>query len=378
MQIDMHYYATYALARAAGITPKAAKIIATSAQFVDDNTAAKPVVFEEGARIDCEDTAHHPIDGQNLEERDQRRVWVPFHFIPGNQGSSYTERLKCRQDSEIAREMCEHHLEYSDRPFALQMIGIAAHVYADTFSHYGFSGVGSRGNLVRPKSIKPITKIEGHEEKIKELESEIYNYVFDKLSNFFDKRGKHGGLVDNIKKIVDKNLAFEGALGHGSVGTLPDRPFLVWSFEYQDREDSVHGQTSIRNNPATFLEGCRALHSLFQRFVELRHDDYGSNDGRDFDAIESKIQQILLVQAPKEGRIEAWQDGARTGSIFDNGDEGIPVYDGESWNEEWNNLESLGYEKAMDSPVWRFYQAASLHRIYVLRDLLPRHGLIVD
>lgn len=378
MQIDMHYYATYALARAAGINPKAAKTIATSAQFVDDNTAVDSVVFEKGARIDCEATAHHPFSGKNLEDRDQRRVWVPFHFIPGNEGSSYTEQLKCRKDSEIVREMCEHHLGYSDRAFALQLIGIAAHVYADTFSHYGFSGVGSRRNLVERDSIKPIKNNEGHEEQIEELGPEIYNYVFGKLHSFFEKRGEHGGLVDNIKKFVNKDLALDGALGHGSVGTLPDRPFLAWRFEYQKRKDSVHGKTSIRNNPATFLEGCRALHDLFQRFVELRHDDYGNNDGRDFDSIESKVREILLVQAPKEGRIKAWQDGVRTGEIFEHGQEGIPEYDGNAWNEEWNNLQSLGYKKAMDSPIWRFYQAASLHRNYVLRDLLPKHGLIVD
>ena len=39
MQLDMHYYATYAMARAAGIEPDDARIIATSAQFVDDNVA---------------------------------------------------------------------------------------------------------------------------------------------------------------------------------------------------------------------------------------------------------------------------------------------------------------------------------------------------
>ena len=32
----------------------------------------------------------------------------------------------------------------------------------------------------------------------------------------------------------------------------------------------------------------------------------------------------------------------------------------------------------MDTHIWRFYQAAAVHRTYVLRDLLPKHGLIVD
>ena len=140
MQIDMHYYATYAMARAAGIEPDDARIIATSAQFVDDNIAQSYVEFRDGSRIDQEATAHHPINLSNRDDRDQRRVWVPFHFIPGNVGDGYTERLKCRMDSPVVRELRDHHLTYADRGFALHLLGITAHVYADTFSHYGFSG----------------------------------------------------------------------------------------------------------------------------------------------------------------------------------------------------------------------------------------------
>ena len=118
MQIDMHYYGTYAMARAAGIEPDDARIIATSAQFVDDNTARSHVELRDGSRIDQEATAHHPINLSNRDDRDQRRVWAPFHFIPGNVGESYTERLKCRMDSAIVQELRDHHLTFWDRPFA--------------------------------------------------------------------------------------------------------------------------------------------------------------------------------------------------------------------------------------------------------------------
>ena len=65
MQLDMHYYATYAMARAVGIEPDDARIIATSAQFVDDNIARSHVNFRDGSRIDQEATAHHPINLSN-------------------------------------------------------------------------------------------------------------------------------------------------------------------------------------------------------------------------------------------------------------------------------------------------------------------------
>ena len=238
MQLDMHYYATYAMARAAGIEPDDARIIATSAQFVDDNIAQSYVEFRDGSRIDQEATAHHPINLSNRDDRDQRRVWVPFHFIPGNVGDGYTERLKCRMDSLIVRELRDHHLTYADRGFALHLLGIAAHVYADTFSHYGFSGVSSRGNRVDNSSFRFHEEVEDADDTTASLSPEMRRYVAEKADRFFKGRGDHGGLLTNVKSWLAENLS--GALGHGSVATLPDRPYLVWSFDYE-RPDAVAG-----------------------------------------------------------------------------------------------------------------------------------------
>ena len=58
MQLDMHDHGTCAMARAAGLTGAAAKMIATCARFVDDNVAKGGVEFRGGTRIDAEATAH--------------------------------------------------------------------------------------------------------------------------------------------------------------------------------------------------------------------------------------------------------------------------------------------------------------------------------
>ena len=262
MQLDMHYYATYAMARAAGIEPDDARIIATSAQFVDDNVARSHVEFGDGSRLGQEATAHHPIDLSNRDDRDKRRVWVPFHFIPGNEGDDYTERLKCRMDSPIVRELRDHHLTYADRGFGLHLLGITARVYADTFSHYGFSGASSRGNKVDNSGFRYHEEVEEADEGTAPLSPEMRSYVTEKADRFFRDRGDHGGLLTNIKSWFAEELL--GALGHGSVATLPDRPYLVWSFDYE-RPDAVAGGRSIRNNPVTYLAGCGALHEMFRR-----------------------------------------------------------------------------------------------------------------
>jgi hypothetical protein len=364
MQIDSHYHATYCLARAAGLRPDAARTIATCAQFVDDNVAKASVEFRDGSRADVEATAHHTADNENLEAYDQRQVWVPFHFLPGNEGETFTERLKCRKDSAIAREMIDHHLSLAHKPFAVSLMGVAAHVYADTFSHYGFSGVSSRGNEVVNDSF----------EFDENLDPEIREYITEKQARFA-RKWKAGGLLTNIKSRVAETIS--GALGHGAVATFPDRPYLRWRFEYE-RPDAIEGRRKWRDNRVTFLEAFKALHGMFVRFATER-PDLSNGDARSFDDIEEAVREIVAVEATCEGRVEAWQNMARSGRLFDSRGKLIPDYEGEQWNHRWDSLDDAANSKVIsDEDVWRFYQASAIHRTHVLRDLLPRHGLIVD
>ena len=269
MQLDMHYYGTYAIARLAGLKPGVCKTIATASQFVDDNAAGSHIEFLDGGRIDAEATAHHVSDIIiNRDSEDQRQVWVPFHFLPGNQGGSFSERLLCREDSKIAREMIQHHLGYAEHATGACLMGITAHIYADTFSHFGFSGVGSRRNKVDSNSFV----------FDKGLDPDIADYIKGKEKAFFRRYGKGGGFTANIKSWLAETVS--GALGHGAVATYPDRPYLKWSFEYEyPRKVRVK-----RDNPRHFLNGCRALHHLFARFGQANASQ-SNGDGIEFDVI---------------------------------------------------------------------------------------------
>lgn len=92
------------MARTAGLKPEVCKTIATSAQFVDDNAASSHIEFLDGGRVDSQATAHHVGSVSNIDAEDQRQVWVPFHFLPGNEGKSFSERLICRMDSDIVKK----------------------------------------------------------------------------------------------------------------------------------------------------------------------------------------------------------------------------------------------------------------------------------
>ena len=88
MQLDMHYYGTYAMARAAGLKKESCEIIATAAQFVDDNAEKESVEFRDGARLDVEATAHHAINIKNIDRAEDRkeRIAVAAYYKAEKRG----------------------------------------------------------------------------------------------------------------------------------------------------------------------------------------------------------------------------------------------------------------------------------------------------
>ncbi len=225
MQIDMHYYCTFAMARAAGLAPEDSRIIATAAQFVDDNAGKDTIKFKDGARLDVDATAHHFLDVANIDPEDQRHVWVPFHFIPGNEGEEYTEKLICRKNSRVAQELVHHHIQLSEKNYYLPLLGITAHVFAGTFSHYGFSGVSSRKNRINEQTLNIVNE--------DQFEEDLQKHISHKGERFRNRYGREGGFLPNIKRLWQsvKSEAAEtgsGALGHGAALTYPDRPYMHW------------------------------------------------------------------------------------------------------------------------------------------------------
>ncbi len=360
MQLDMHYYGTYAMARAAGLSPAVCRTIATCSQFVDDNAHGRSIEFLDGARIDSEPTAHHVASVGNIKPEDQRMVWVPFHFLPGNEGDTYSERLLCRKDSAIAREMLRHHLGYAKHDIGVHLIGVAAHAYADTFSHYGFSGVSSRRNKVVNDSFVFQMDLDKRTEK----------YIKGKADRFFETYRRESGLLSNVKSWLAET--FSGALGHGAVATYPDRPFLKWSFDYEYPQRT----TSERDNQATFLEGCRELHRLFRKLGKV-NPALSSNDGVAFKELRPTVKRILAHQGKKAMRVAQWKDAAADGSLTGQRFR-IPNYNAEPWLRKAAQLSGTDDSRqALGSDLYLFFRAASQHREYVLRDLLPSHNIVV-
>lgn len=363
MQIDMHYYGTYAMARAAGVDRAPAQIIATAAQFVDDSARDDASnLFDDGSRFYFQATAHHSEDIKNHQEKDQRHVWVPFHFIPGNEGDSFAERLICRKDSQVANQMIDNNLSLSDRPYALELVGITAHVYADTFAHYGFSGISHQLNMITDGSMEYLNpKDEG-----------IRNHIEQKAARFLEKYDITLPSISSMLVERGSTLLADGVIGHGAVLTNPDRPYLNWRYvtEHPFR-DPVE-----RDNLPDFVEGCEKLHLLFRRFLEAR-PDFAEGSGTEFSSIADRVRDVLSEQAPKEERISAWKKAAESGDLYRGAGETIPEYFGDAWIKLRDTMGGENSQIIRERPVYKFYQAAQAHRSNVLRDLLPAKGLVV-
>jgi len=279
LQTDMHYYGTYALARAAGFRADVARTIATCCEYVDHSAGAK-VVCRDGFRISAGPTSHHPTAHiEYTTPYDQRHIWVPFHFIPGNQGETLDEKLLCVMDGPIARAVVDHALNNLDREFAIPLLGILAHSYSDTFAHYGFSGISSKLNRVRSASITLRC-------------SDASRRALVATHDRFRARYAKGRMA-----------AYLLQLGHGSVATFPDTPFLNWEFVYANPTRP----SGIRDNLATFLMGCQRLHDVF---VRARSKFHGAHDDtsayRDFASMRGTIREILSTEGDVEARAGAW------------------------------------------------------------------------
>lgn len=349
MQIDMHFYGVYGLARAAGINPQMASIIACSSQFVDDAIEDKTLVFGRQAVITSM-TSHKPIDYQNSLSRDQWNVWSPFHFLPGFDpaAQSFEQAMVCSKRGRSAEEILKFALDGSDNPFGAHLAGIVAHVYADIFSHYGFIGLWSEWNKVHAESIKI------------HASPSILQYLEEKLDGFLS------GLTGTVAELVP--------VGHGAVATLPDRPYLHWEYDYHD------GRHVVRHNLEDYIAACEGLHKFFGKLV-TKNSAFGSvSAGTDWQTVEPVLRKILAREEKLEDRVDAWTEAITSDQLFKTLAADRSVDYGDAVVSEWGARGICSTYRKTGSfdqcPGYLFHKAAWAYRNYVLDNLLPSFNVL--
>lgn len=359
MKIDFHHAATYVIARCAGFAVSEATTIAHAAQYVDDATNAGVIKFDVGAMYERTSSAHSVHEAENFDHFDNRKVWLPFHFLPSNDGraagepdppgAGFIPKLVCRpgNHSPIAAEMVARAIADHDAPYHLHRLGITMHVYADTWAHQGFAGVRHRVNTVcEPRYHQSMS-----------------------------------GLVELTKKLGK----ISPKLGHGEAGIAPDEPYLIWSYE------NGEGKRVERNNPAAFESAANWMCKVMRAYHAAWRGSAGALTVADaaplLDHDARQIQVLLTTVEPSvKARYRAWAEALETGH-FSFGAEPLPAYvrKGEgSWKhaalgtrDVWDKLtQTFHYTPAFLTSDWkRFHDALLRHRFVVLHEILPRYGI---
>jgi len=353
MQLDMHFYGTYALARIAGFPPDLARTVATAAQFVDDAIEASPVHIHGRAYLLPVVSSHAMMERENFNRMDQWRVWVPFHFLPGGQGVLVEDRLTCLwgdPGNEAADAVIRLALEAgaAREQYGLHLLGIVAHVIQDTYAHYGFSGIANGNNLVRQQTIEALNV------------GRMRNYVTDKLSTFWDRLGA--------------SVAEASMLGHAGVATFPDRPYMRWRFQYEQPPAGIRAPYLMaeRDNQATFLLACTRLHAVFHAFLagETRlprgHLPFPH-------AVNEEILSVLAEEGTKQERCARWLNAIQSGRLFEPAAEDFGLeYSDRGWG-----MQTLTRAQIIEDTEAYWYNRAARHYLEAVHDdILPRMGIL--
>lgn len=360
MQIDFHHTVTYVCARIAGFNHEEADIISYSAQYVDDATNDGILSFEGGQRYTRMASAHSMIDRRNFSEAANHKVWVPFHFLPGNDqkeagenvDGSFIKKLVCKPYSSIAVDLLKVCDEDKNKPYALHRLGITMHVFADTFAHQGFAGVQHKINEVND---------------LKMLNEEVD--MGSKLSNFF------GDFFDSVSQRFVNGVA---PLGHGPALTCPDKPYLEWSY-INGLGEPVH-----RKNIEIFEN---AIRSMVADMITYRDDATYDNTNNEADFAQIIKNFDLFREEKGEERHERWIESIDAGDFSFGAQkiEFIPKGIG-SWK-----YKAIGVIKAVDeedakptytkeflSSDWKlFHDALQAHYFDVIHDILPKYDICV-
>jgi hypothetical protein len=353
MQIDFHHGVTYVLARLAGFDETEAGTIAYSAQYVDDATQSGVIKFDNGAMFTRMSSAHKLLDYRNFQELANHRVWLPFHFLPGNGGlpsdqtppGSFIDKLICRPNSPVAQDMVAECIHQRHKPYALYRLGITLHVYADTWAHQGFAGVNHQVNNVK----------------------QIFNAAGEPDRNLLDRM---------ISYFITEALP----LGHGAVFGHPDKPFLQWSYI------NGRGEHIQRNNPVDFMTAAEQMVQALQRYRlgDTKAVVSGLSEGD-----RTQIAQCFQTISDEKSHVrhEKWL-GAIAQGTFSFGPSPVTYNpDGpESWKSialqdqiDPNDHDAVyPYHEGFLTSHWKnFHDALLAHHFFITRELLPRYGICV-
>lgn len=161
MDTEFHYWLTGLIAKRAGFTDDEAQTIAYASEYVDRNDVGHTIRFRDSDR---EPYQHFISQTMNILKAQTKlmRIYPIFHFVPGDPLAKSAQRrdgkmhlLNTTPNSGHANEMIDEAFKAGDDT-ALYRIGIASHMYVDTWAHQNFVG-GLMRSIIWKETSNPIS-----------------------------------------------------------------------------------------------------------------------------------------------------------------------------------------------------------------------------
>ena len=361
MQLDFHYYATYAAACLAGYEHDESLRIAWSAQFVDccTRTILKKIGGPLSAATTQSQTELLDAGTDLLSLQDITRIWASFHFLPGD---LYADRKRCsRKFLGKYRLICGPNgplladTVETARGKGPEAAGIAMHVLADTWAHRYFAGT-------------PSLAINNTNYHFYEIEGETTRQIQFNHNPLSPDDPEKGFYTNSIFQWEENSIM---NLGHGRAGHLPDYSYARYKYmpawgEYRE---------ILKDNPEDYMHAfCQMIYAM----KCLRDESPGTR----FETERCEESTILPYRERIRGILEKRQtDASEDWKTFGESVSGqiIPDFDPELHDREYMDAEEG--EKG-HTVMGRFIEAALAqksmvtHRIYSSGNLLA--GITVD
>lgn len=308
MDKEFHFYITYVIAQRAGFNDENSYKIAYASQYTDDNNTK--FIIRKGNPDPFESYVSQTLD-ITQPQATLMRIYPTFHFMPGAEQDLFAVSA-CRHDGKLhllntipngahSKRVLQESLN-SGNPYR---IGIAVHMYTDTFAHQNFLGYNDSFNSligVSPLNIghaeaahKPdwpaaiwddhrlVSSLRRVDNKKRFLQAVKYTYSFLKQGNpptqneldqivldidkAIGKRDDNNQLIKNrvkqYKKLInnikdyDEDEWINEAIEEKQSDTpLPDSPYIptyAWKANYEN-SDWYKFQLAVKDHQKTVVD----------------------------------------------------------------------------------------------------------------------------
>jgi hypothetical protein len=262
--------------------------------------------------------------------------------MPSNHGNGVQERMVCQANSENAQRMIREVANLKGKPYQLHRLGIALHVYADTWSHQGFSGLQADINDVKNINVQN--------------ESHNNSFVRDAIEFFIPR------------------------VGHAETGHLPDEPYRDWKFHnvYQKKDKE-------RKNWLLCQDASKVIYKEIKSFLS-KNPGYKNRAHILWRDIKPIVTRLFRRKGTVDERCENWVHAINTWSFgFECEQEEMDLsYDDREWFKAGVKVEKKKNEKPkyrrkknFHLSDWKyFHDAAASHRFFVLNEILSPEGIV--